>query len=776
MAMLLPAFVLGTEQIHIGIFDTGEENVAEIRLSPDFTINSGQTVTSILYTIRWDDPGINLTLDYIFPYFVSEAGTPVEHSGFFYQVFVATPMDSVGVDVQPGEEILISSFSFEGGTCSSFEIINDEWTAANNGNYYCALQGSDKTGSVYESVAHYGSYGGYVSGGGEIWLGQETGPLTLTGHQGTVQYWERKHNDGPWEAIAGTGGSTTHNESPPSAGTWQYRAAVKHNHCPVDHASPFEVVVHSDVVWSGAENSDWFNPNNWSGPVPGPVLNVEISATGSGNYPIINNNAACNNLVVQQNAMLTIGSEGSLTVTGHLGNEAGADALVIASGPDGSGSLIHHNAGVQARVQQHVAGWNEWPAEEQPYKGRQLLSSMVAGQAIQPHFVADPPSGDELLHQWDEGQHEWISSTSGNEPPFAWNPDFETQFLTGKGYLGAWKNTTTHAFVGALQVEDVHIDGLSHTSGSGRPNAGWHLMGNPFASAINWFAGSWERENLGAYAQRWNTETASYEVILADTGPIDLAEGFMIYVKPGETGSLTIPASARIHKAAATSSQPRNQRIILFAEDLERNTSQQTIIKVDPEAPLGFSPDHDVTFLRGYAPAFHTVSEDQHDLALNAIPQITPETSILLGFEKNHPGQFRIVLQENIDEWPAVFLQDLKTNTVHPLHEDSVYAFDADVGDNPQRFRLLFEDVETATDPGEKSRLHMYVADNQLYIENPDFETLGIKLFSLSGQIIRQIELAGIGYKTLPLELQPGIYLLRVQFDTGVSKKKIIVQ
>ena len=53
------------------------------------------------------------------------------------------------------EEYLISTFTYTNGECVNFEIIEDEWTQANNGNVYFEFMGVEVTGIIYEPLVFF---------------------------------------------------------------------------------------------------------------------------------------------------------------------------------------------------------------------------------------------------------------------------------------------------------------------------------------------------------------------------------------------------------------------------------------------------------------------------------------------------------------------------------------------------------------------------------------------------------------------------------------------
>ncbi len=234
------------DAIGIGIFTpSGNGNMVEVKIKPDFFIASTETTSSILYTIRWEDQYNvgSINEDFIYPFFVVPQGQPEHHEGYYYQVYAATPQDPVGVDVQSGEEILISSFTFDGDGCVRFELVNDDWTHDNNASFYVAFMGTDVTGHFYNPVASFVSEGGFVTGNKTISLGDNTGTMSLHDFSGDILTWQKRHDEGAWSDIPGTSGDVSYSEIPESSGIWQYRAKVQKGDCPPDYAEPATIIV-----------------------------------------------------------------------------------------------------------------------------------------------------------------------------------------------------------------------------------------------------------------------------------------------------------------------------------------------------------------------------------------------------------------------------------------------------------------------------------------------------------------------------------------------------
>lgn len=256
ICLMLVVFVhtLFAESIDIGIFEsTVTSGQIDIKIRPDFDIAEDETITAILYTIRWNDPLIMISTEFIFPFFIAPQGAPVEHNGYYYQIFAAVPVNSQAM--LANEEYIASSFTYTNGECSHFEIIEDDWTLANNGNVYFEFLGEDVTGIIYEPLVEFGSAGGIVEGGGTINLGESTGTLTLSAYVGNINIWQRRLNEGTWSDITLTSGLVNYSETPSSAGLWEYRCAVQEAACPVDYSEAVQVIVLDTIVstWKAIE-------------------------------------------------------------------------------------------------------------------------------------------------------------------------------------------------------------------------------------------------------------------------------------------------------------------------------------------------------------------------------------------------------------------------------------------------------------------------------------------------------------------------------------------
>ncbi|NVO19537.1 MAG: T9SS type A sorting domain-containing protein [Bacteroidetes bacterium] len=489
-------------------------------------------------------------------------------------------------------------------------------------------------------------------------------------------------------------------------------------------------------TWTGAVSDDWTVAGNWSNGLPGSITDVTIPA-GLVNYPTLSaiKTGSCHNFTIQSNATGT----GSI-----LGNEY----LTI------SGTVS---------IERYIGAWGD------AIHGWHLLSSPVTSQAIQPGFVSNPPLAGEDFYSWSESTNNWINCKlfSGT-----WNPEFDNTFTSGKGYLVAYQNASTKSFSGTPASVDVSMGSLSNNTSNA--NHGWNLLGNPFASALKWNdSPSWSLSHIAATAKVWDEASASYADV-SPNGIIPAMNGFMVQVtNPNTSGSLNIPAASRLHSSQSWYKNSEDA-ITLIAHDLENNTAQKSIIKINEQATAGFDSQYDSHFLAGYAPKFYSVQGNEN-LSTNTLPAISDISSINLGFVKNEASSFSIeLLSANLASNLTVILSDKKTGTVTNLSEVKQYSFTSEDGDASDRFSLSFKSANSVNEL-KASDYSVYVSNQILNISSKLPLTGTLYISDMMGRTINSVTLVSSNSVRIPMTY-PGVYIVSIRSTQGVANQKVVVR
>ncbi|MFZ4546025.1 MAG: GEVED domain-containing protein [Bacteroidales bacterium] len=527
-------------------------------------------------------------------------------------------------------------------------------------------------------------------------------------------------------------------------------------------AEDYTVYFINDATWNGISGTDWFTTTNWSySSVPGTGINAKIPS-GCTNYPVLTNNVTCRDLKIESGASVTINPLKSLTVTGNLSNNNDVNGLIVKSDASGTGSLIHSTANIYGTFERYMnnADCTNWK------DGWHFLSSPIISQAISPAFTTDPYD----FYCWYEPSNNWINFKNTTVSP-TWNTaNGSNNFTTGRGYMAAYDESGIKLFTGALTVSDVPIQDLAITNGGA--NKSWHLLGNPFASALTWDASSaWNMTNIAGVAKIWNEATQSYTDLTSSPSTlIPATNGLMVQVANG-SGNLTLPASKRVHSSQAFY-KSTEKKIKLIAHNMDLGNAQESNVAITPEATEGFDLMYDGEFLVGYGPQFYSQTGNVK-LSTNSIPVVPFETGIPFAFVPNEGNNFQIEATglETIDS-PA-WLLDKKTNIDYKLSENSAYNFTASPTDNPNRFLLHFSGVGQK-ELFDKDQLKAWFYDQKLYVVSLSEKTQ-LEVIDLQGRILFTEKLYGKATHSIAFDYPPGCYLVRISDNKQSKAIKIVV-
>lgn len=478
------------------------------------------------------------------------------------------------------------------------------------------------------------------------------------------------------------------------------------------------------------------------------------------------------NLIIEEGHVLHIMPEAEVTVNGLLLNmnegESAADGLVIRSDETGTGSLLHYTADVESTVERYISPqMGDWH-DPDDHSGWHLISSPLQNQAIEGDWT--PWEGDQPAYEfyaWCEEDAKWLDQQD--------DANMITHFEPGRGYLVAYMEETTNLFQGMINVSDIEEVSVVRL-GDEDDFHGWNLLGNPYASALQWNDGNWVLpDDLGGLAKLWDEADKSYKDVLEE-GVIPSMNGFFVYYDPDErsSASLTIPAAARTHDE--TSWYKENQEIRLLTTDQANQSAQESILRFKPEATQGFDLKHDAYFLPGYAPETYFLV-NQKKLSTYTAPQWHDDLVVPMGFGKNHADSFYIHLTtHSVDA--DLYLVDLKTEQEHALTMDSPYGFTAQQDDDTHRFELRFSpsDPVSVAETVEEDVVSVFVMDNVLHMHfNSGDQNRQLELIDLAGRSVMQRNLGWGQIHTQPLNIPQGLYIVRITTTGSVVTRRVMV-
>ena len=254
--------------------------------------------------------------------------------------------------------------------------------------------------------------------------------------------------------------------------------------------------------WTGNTNTNWDEPNNWSGGVPTSGAIVEIPS-GRPRYPSLEVNPTVADITIATNATLTIPSGQSLTVSGVLTNNG---TITVNSG----GSLVQGNGSTLAGtgtyvVQRDITAGQRFigsPINNHSVNGFGILPSGTNGGQIIPvqspapdrcnanNIDANSPYGNimELIEN---------AVVIDNCAQSLWHVKATGNLTNARGYAVNATANTTLAFTGTVNNDDRNYGPLGRQAGSldqwngnNTTTRGWHLVSNPYPSPITFTNGS----------------------------------------------------------------------------------------------------------------------------------------------------------------------------------------------------------------------------------------------------------------------------------------------
>jgi len=483
----------------------------------------------------------------------------------------------------------------------------------------------------------------------------------------------------------------------------------------------------------------------------------EISGTNGSIFPnvivdndsgvIINNDITVNHdLLINTSKKLVVSSTKSLTVNGTLSNNSGITGLIIKSDASGTGSLIHHTAFVPATVERYILG-GEWHQISSP------ISNAVSGMFL-----------GKYLQDWENCN--WVDI-----------PPITTPLTPLQGFAIYNATSFTAQYQGFLNEGTI---GTSNNLPAAPACNGIYVVGNPYASAIDWDANQgWIKTNLNnsVYIHKNATTWASYVGGAQSNGGsryIASGQGFIVIGVDGNS-----PATINMSDMVRV-----NQNTTFFKDALDHlirlevtggnNYVDETVIRFVPEATKGFDTDWDAFKILGdvaEAPQIYSLIPDQgittNELSINTLPDTQ---DVPIGITIGASGNYTIRASE-MNGLNGVRLEDKTTGVFTDLQSTS-YTFSFSSGQVDTRFILHFSPLG---DSGPKAEFaNIYSVEKTVYVNMSANERGNIYIYNMTGQLIAS-SVVQPDLNRVNLSVSTGTYIVKVITNNHSIVKKVFL-
>ena len=374
--------------------------------------------------------------------------------------------------------------------------------------------------------------------------------------------------------------------------------------------------------------------------------------------------------------------------------------------------------------------------------------------------------------------------------------------LPGRGYTVNLAAGQTLAFTGALTSNNAAFS--TTLPGAVSADGGWHLLGNPFASALNWDAVPVPAGLNGAIyifvsSSRYGGNYRSYVngVGGAPGSTIPLGQGFFVR-SPGATPvTLTFPTAARITdytgSNAATvqrpAADPRARLRLTLAPEAVPAATDEAFVYFEAGATAGPDARYDAHKLANPSGLnLATVAAGQ-ELVINGLPLLTTTTVVPLAVAVPQPGRYALAAADllNVAPGTTLTLTDALAGTRTALAPGTRYAFALAGATAPGRFALELRPgtATAATGAQLAEQVQLYpnpaVGSFRLVLPATGATAVMARFVNALGQVVRQRQLVASAGQPLTADfdvrgLVPGVYQLHLAVGSTAVVRRVVVQ
>ena len=435
-----------------------------------------------------------------------------------------------------------------------------------------------------------------------------------------------------------------------------------------------------------------------------------------------------------------------------LSNATAANAANFVIEDGGQVKLAEGNTGVYARVQKNITGYGEgngnWYLVSAPQKEVTVEANPHNGYCEVTNLMPDDITvNEQTVHTYDlyrfdqtKDNYEWQNF---RQTIYNW------AFYPQRALLYARRESATIEF--NVQLADKPVVNDQMTYSDGKTFAGWNLVGN--AMMRNQYVGLYQNSSyVSTDYYRMNADGTALE--LCNNGaPVAPMEGFFVQAPDDNTYPVYLHFSST---PIASKSQAIDINVAF-----NNAIADRARVRFGEGSMLGkFNFNESATQL--YIP------QGNKDYA---VVRSNGQGEMPVSFKAETSGTYTInVKPENVDVTYLHLIDNFTGANVDLLANPS-YSFEANKGDNANRFRLVFK-ANTDVEDNTASETFAYFNGSEWVISNMGDATL--QVIDMMGRVLRSEQING--NTAVNINETAGVYMLRLVNGENVMVQKVVVR
>jgi len=321
------------------------------------------------------------------------------------------------------------------------------------------------------------------------------------------------------------------------------------------------------------------------------------------------------------------------------------------------------------------------------------------------------------------------------------------------GYIAQSNMDTLLQFSGNLNAGNISTDSLSYTStGNTVNNAGWHLIGNPYLSYIDWNADSIQKKNIGNTLYFWNGFNISYHLngtygLSLNGGTSWIAPENAFFVKTNANAKGFIRFSNKAQSFSPVDQQPTSINYPFIKLTLSCNSlTDETAIRFLPISNEEYDTQLDAAKLMLFkteTPQIYSLTKTNTMLAINSLPYTnSSQQTITLGLKVNSPQYYTLSMTKQNTDTAKLYLHDLITKQMIDFIAHPSYTFQHDSTMISNRFEFLINPkltgIENLATKNNNEEINIYSFKKQIRVTivSNNFTGAKFEVYDIFGRLI----------------------------------------